>query len=173
MTPNFTFVSEVQSVQRRDFPLLAAESASDINPYSARPLVDGEWLQLDTSNSYTLKRGGANGLSGIQEGTNPAVYPLFVEQGRYDVQAIQKVTVIYGGMWEADTVIMSPTSLVVGSYVTVQDVLVGAIYRRGLAILTGAAASGVVVVGWVTRLFQTGGTTVKIRVQHMANHPLL
>ena len=97
---NFTLVSEFQVIQRRDFEL--ADTAI-LNPNDANPLLDGEWLELDTS--YKMARGTVN----------PAVvpsFPVFAERGRYETQAIGKTTFLYLGAFEADTLIFDGTGIV-------------------------------------------------------------
>lgn len=156
--PLFELISELQTLNRRDFPV-ADESM--LNPLSARPLVEGEWLELN--GSYQLVRGGDNNAGTADEATQYGVFPVHTERGRYDVQAIKKVNVLYMGMYEAETQIANLTSLAVGSALTVQDVNIGGIVRRGLAV-TGST-SGRIIVGYVTRLPGSG----RVRFIHMAN----
>lgn len=149
--PNFELITELQTLIRRDFPL-ATEAL--LNPFNANPLIDGEYLQLDTN--YKLARGSSEGASAL-------VFPIHTERGRYDTQAIGKTSVLYLGQYEAETVVCDVTALSLGDMLTVQDVTVGALTRRGLK--KKVAASGVAVVGFVSKLY--AGQT-KVRFLHMA-----
>lgn len=155
--PLFELISELQTLHRRDFPV-ADETM--LAPLTARPLVEGEWLELNSS--YQLARGGDNNSGTADEGTQYNVFPVHTEKGRYDVQAIKKVNVLMFGMYEAETQVVNTASLVVGSALTVQDITSGGIVRRGLA-LTGST-SGRIIVGYVSKI-----TGSKVRFIHMAN----
>ena len=158
-SPLFELVTELQTLTRRDFP---AATESDLNPISARPLVEGEWLELDAN--YKLVRGGNNSAVDADEGTSMNQFVVHTERGRYDTQAIKKINVLFLGMYEAETQIMSTTGpLLLGSALTVQDISIGGIVRRGLA-LAGATANRVVV-GYVSKLV----SSTKIRFIHMGN----
>jgi hypothetical protein len=132
---NFKLVSEFQTIQRRPFAL---HDSAILDPLNANPLLDGEFLELNSS--YAMVRGSAT----------PAMVPsfaYFAERGRYEVQAIQKGPFLFLGPYEADTLIMTSTSLVVGSALEVSNVTYGALTRRGLVLHTSG-----VPVGYVTRL---------------------
>jgi hypothetical protein len=156
--PNFVLISELQTLHRRDFPLA---DATLLPPLNSNALVDGEWLELNAS--YQLARGGAG------EGTQAAVFPVHTERGRYDTQAISKVNVLYLGQYEAETVIADTTGIAVGTALVVNDVNTqGFASRRGLKARAGAQATGVVIVGFVTKTY-TLGVGGKVRFVHMAN----
>jgi hypothetical protein len=134
-TNNFKLTSEFQTLGRRSFPLA---DPTILNPTNAQPLVDGEWLQLNTS--YQMARGTVN----------PAIVPsfaYFAEQGRYETQALGKGPFLYLNSYEADTLIMDATGLVVGDALEVADVTIGGIVRRALQEYTSG-----LIVGYVTRL---------------------
>lgn len=153
--PNFELVTELQTLTRRDFPL--ADSGI-LQPLSANPLLDGEWLELN--GSYLLQRGA------VAEGGSPLVFPVHTERGRYDTQAIGRTNVLYFGQYEAETKVVDLTGLSVGDALTVQTLgaTAGAFEtKRGLAKST--ATAGKVVVGYVSRL--PGGG--KVRFVHFAN----
>jgi hypothetical protein len=142
-TPNLVLISELQTLTRRDFPVA---DGTVVPPLNSNALVDGEWLELNSS--YALARGAA-GVGGIHEANKPS-YVVHTERGRYDVQALSKVNVLFMGMFEAETSICAVAGLSVGDPVTVQDVnILGFATRRGLGAKTGAA---VLVVGYVTKL---------------------
>lgn len=144
--PNFELVSELQTVNRRDFPL-ADESI--LKPLAANPLVDGEWLEMDAN--YKLARGAGAGDKAL-------VYPVHTERGRYDTQAIGKVNVLFFGGYEAETSICDLTGLAVGDALMVDTVVIGALNKRGLK----KATAGKFVVGHVTKLPGSG----KVRFLH-------
>lgn len=112
---NMNLVTEVQPIQRRDFE---PETLGLINPHNvgtaADPmyLLDGEFLTLN--NEYKLNREGPNPGSPAAVGgalLNPVgadtaakipCYPVWAERGRWDVQAIRKLPVMFMGSFEAD-----------------------------------------------------------------------
>jgi hypothetical protein len=138
--PFLTLISEVLPVQRRDFYVT---DPTLLNPNNANPLIDGEWLELDSN--YKLVRGASG------EGTNPA-WQMFAERGRYDTQAIGKVPVLFMGGYEAETQVATLTSLVVGSPLEVTDVTFQSLTRRGLA-LSATSSGEHLIFGYVTRVF--------------------
>lgn len=150
MKPNFELVTELQTLTRRDFPLA---NPALLAPYDANAILDGEWLDLA---AYKLQRGNAE--------TNPLVFPVHTERGRYDVQAIQKASVLFFGMYEAETAIYEG-NLVVGDKLTVQDIAAGVFTgKRGLKKAT-AATAGAVVVGIVSKAAANG----RVRFVHFGN----
>lgn len=157
-SPFFELVTELQTLTRRDF---GAADETALQPLSTRPLIEGEWLDIDAN--YKLARGGDNSAGTADEGTTMLTFPVHTERGRYDVQAIKKINVLFLGMYEAETQVMSATSLVLGSALTVQDISLGGVVRRGLAI--ASASAGRVVVGYVSKLV----SSTKIRFIHMVN----
>lgn len=150
--PNFELKTELQMNRRRDFYLAEPSLAS---PNSSTPLVDGEWLQLDSN--YKLARGENAG--------SLAVYPVFSERGRYDVQAIGKVTVLMLDQYEAETTLVTMTGITdVGMELAVcTGTYAGLPGRRGLKL----AEQGDVVVGYVTKLFSGQN---KVRFVHTHNY---
>ncbi len=144
---NFVLVSALLASQRRDFDY---GTAAELKPTNANPLVDGEWLELNAS--YQLDRGTLN------PSTAPA-FPVFTEQGRYDTQAIGKVTTIYLGAFEADTKVITAGSIVAGDPLTVNDVTFGGLTRRGLIEHTGSG----IIVGYCTRAPNAQGVMRFIR----------
>lgn len=133
----FNLKSEFQTIHRRSFEL--ADPAL-LNPNNANPIIEGEFFTLD--GAYKMARGSAFGAV-------PA-WAYFAEQGRYETQAIGKGPFLYGGFYEADTKVMSATSLAVGDPVVVGDVTIGGLTRRGLVAVNAAGTD--FVVGYVTRL---------------------
>jgi len=159
-TLNFELITELQTLTRRDFPI--ADEAS-LNPLGTRPLIEGEWLELDSN--YKLARAGDNNASTVDEGTSPNVFVVHTERGRYDTQAIKKVNVLMLGMYEAETLVVDQTGpLALGDMLTVQDITYGGLVRRGLKKNTGST-SGRVVVGYVSKIV----SSTKVRFVHMGN----
>lgn len=168
--PNFVLISELQTLNRRDFPLSTTDVAN-LGPLSANPILDGEWLELESVSAYNLRRGGAaganTGLGGTKEAVVPS-WPVHTELGRYDTQAIQKTNVLFMGMYEAETLIVDSTGVVIGDPLTVQDVTLGGLTKRALkkAVAVTPGSSGVYVVGQVTKLIGNAGAGGKIRFIH-------
>ncbi len=150
IAPFLTLVSEVLPVIRRDF--YAANTAL-LNPNNANPLVDGEWLQIDSS--YKAARGSS-------EQATPA-FQLFAERGRYDTQSIGKVPLLFLGFYEAQCQVANLASLAVGDALVVQDVTFQSLTRRGLAKL-GAGTGQHMIFGYVTRVLTD-------RVQYICHGP--
>ena len=145
--PHMELVTELMPLLRRDFA-----TALDLNPDSAEPVVDGEWLELDSS--YALVRGSGE--------RKVPCFPVFAERGRYDTQAIGKLPVIFGGMFEFDTDICnSPSGISIGTPVCVADVTAAGGTKKGLVACSGGGLVHLVV-GWCTRLPTSG----KVRILH-------
>jgi hypothetical protein len=144
LAPNFTLLSSLVQIERRDFDLAVPDL---LNPLNANPLLDGEWLALNSS--YQLIRG-------VGAATRPT-WPVFAERGRYDTQAIGKTTVLFGGFYEAETSIANLAGLAVGDLLEVGDVTIGGLVKKGL--LEAAGAGQHWIVGVVTRL--PGGGKVR------------
>jgi len=148
MPQYFKLVSEFQTIHRRPFELA---DPTILNPNSATPLVEGEFLELNSA--YKMARGSGDGLV-------PG-FAYFAEQGRYEVQTISKGPFLYGNFYEADTMIMDPaleaTITYAGQPLMVNDVTIGAIARRGLTALPGSPAGTEFVIGYVSRLPANNG----------------
>jgi hypothetical protein len=135
-TQTFRLVTSFEDIGRRSFDLASPGilKATDTNP-----IVSGEFFQLD--GDYKMARGTVN----------PAVVPSYVfygEPGRTEMQALQKGTFLFHrGPYEAETKVMTSTSIVVGSALEVADVTYGGKTRRGLVLRTSG-----VVVGYATKL---------------------
>jgi len=152
MAVNFKLVSEFQTIHRRPFTL--ADPAI-LKPSNARPLVDGEFLQLDTA--YKMARGGdGTAGAGAEDIATVPSFAFFAESGRSDTQAIEKGPFLYGNFYEADTIIMDAAAAngisAVGQALFVGDIDVGGIVRRGLMGALATPAGTELVVGYVTRL---------------------
>lgn len=152
MTQYAKLVSEFQTINRRSFPV-----ADDtiLDPHNVRPLIIGEFLQLDSA--YKMARGGDNTVTTPGTPDNEAAVPSFMnfaEQGRYETQAIKKVPILYLHWYEMDTMVMDGDGLAIGDPLAVFDIdaMGGTIVRRGLA----KWGSGYKI-GYVTRLPAANG----------------
>jgi hypothetical protein len=138
MNVNFELVTELQALIRRDF-YLANKSLG--NPTDSNPLMDGEFLKLDTA--YKLVRAGDGELG----------WAVFMEKGRYDVQALGKTTILFAGTYEADTRVFTTSGLTLGGKLQVSaSVTVDSLTKTGLANYSAGE-----VVGYVTRLPANNG----------------
>ena len=164
---NFKLVSEFQTIHRRPFEF---DAPTILDPTNVRPIVDGEYLQLTTA--YKMARGGNNALAGSPTPDDEATVPsfaYFAERGRYEVQAIQKGPFLYMAPYEADTLIFDATNgapgaaIALGAPVTVWDMTLGGIIRRGLSGKIGASAF---IIGYVTRMPAYNSNW--LRFQHLA-----
>jgi hypothetical protein len=136
--------------------------ASDLNPFDPsgdRPLVEGEWLELDGStDGKRTKRGGDNvtTVSGTPdgEGTVPA-FLYFQEEGRYDAQATRRVHIIKGPVgFEVRTKLVRSAGLSINSKLSVWD-WDGPSGAFGLTRRVLSIYSAGYVIGRVTRIFGT------------------
>lgn len=114
----------------RDLPYAAGSGdAAGINPFmpnDARPLIEGEWLQLvGSGNSHKFTRGGNNavGVSGTPDGEQAVPeFLYFLEQGRVDAQVIGAAHCIMGPLgFEFRTKLCYSAGLSVNSKVSVWD----------------------------------------------------
>ena len=135
---HFELITEVQQVLRRDFPM---NDPTLLNPTSANPLLDGEMVILNSA--YKLIRASANSAV-------PA-WAIFAERGRYDTQAIGKVTVLFGHTYEVDTRVFASTPTL-GAALGCQDATVDSLTKSGV----GTYSSGVIL-GYVTRTAASNG----------------
>lgn len=136
--PYLQLITEVLPLQRRDF--YVANTAL-LNPNNANPLLDGEWLELDSN--YKLARGSG-------EAAAPS-WQLFAERGRFDTQSIGKAPVLFMGGYEAESQIVNLSGLVAGSALMVTDVTFQSLTRRGLA-LSATSAGEHLIFGYVTKV---------------------
>jgi len=152
---NFRLISEFQTIHRRPFE---AAVPATLQPTNIRPLVDGEWLQLD--GNYKADRGGDNS-AGSQDAATVPSFCLFAEQGRYETQAIGKIPLLYLGKFEAETKIFDSAVgagiTAVGQKLVVSDLDIGGIVRRGLTALPASPAGTEFIQAYVTRLHGSNG----------------
>jgi hypothetical protein len=162
---NFTPVSDVLPITRRDFALADPTLA---NPFNATALIDGEWVTLNSS--YQIQR--PMSISAAGNAATARSFPLWAEKGRYDVQANsgRKMPVIWLGESEWDTRIFDATA-VVGSGAAITTVLqplkvasvtIGGVIYSGL-VGSGGSADSNPIVGYVTRLPANNGGQLRFR----------
>lgn len=134
----FELITDPLSVARRSHVLGGGLS---IDPNAANPIIQGEFLEkVGGVSDDTATRGAGT------PGTVPA-WAVFTERGRTDTQALGKVSLLYGGFYEADTDVMAATGITLGETLEVSNVTVGGLTRRGLVQFTSGR-----VIGFCTRL---------------------
>jgi hypothetical protein len=151
---NFEPVSDILPVQRRDFGL-ADKTLAD--PHGANPLVDGEWMVIDSN--YRAAAAASRASAGTA--ATQTSYVCFAEAGRYDVQssAERKLPILFMGSYEADTRIFDAAAVIgsgaaittVGQPLKVATVTLSGLVKVGL-VGHGGAADAHPIVGRVTRL---------------------
>lgn len=176
---NMKMVTEVQPLTRLDFEPAQISLINPVHspgtPSEPMYLLDGEFLMIN--NDYKLSReGGGTSVTGGKVDANPAdvdsvskatAYPLWMERGRYDMQAISggRVTVLFSGGFLADfhaDVLNPADSFVLGDKLYcnwLSDVVLGNNQnrRRGLTkTLNAADKADAVVMGEVVRVFPAG-----------------
>jgi hypothetical protein len=167
---NFRPVSDVLPTVRRDFVPANRELTNPQNPLS---FLDGEWMTLDSAGK--LIRAVNIATAGVAAG-GALCWPLWAENGRYDVQAMaeHKTPIIWLNDWEFETRIFDAGAAVGNGLaittmlqaVKVASVAIGGTYgTRILSGLVGHGGSGDSdrVVGYVTRLPAANGGWLRIR----------
>ena len=143
MVENFRLVTPVEKIERKDLPLA---DPTLVNPNSANPLLDGEFVERDAN--YKAIRAGGDKLAWL----------VFAERGRTDVQAIRRVPVLYMGTYEADTLIFDATALAHGDPLMIDDVTIDTLTKSGLKKHGGGTE---LVVGYVTKLPTNNGQKLR------------
>lgn len=92
----FKLQTEVLAQTRRDFEV---NSPNYVDPEHADVILMGEYVELN--GLYKLIRG---------TGGDYPQFPVFVEKGRSDIQAIRMLTVLFIGGFEADTLIFDTSA---------------------------------------------------------------
>lgn len=138
MIVNFELVTDVQDLIRRDFTV---GPNTPVDPFNVNPLLDGEWVALNSA--YQVVR-AATGVLG---------FAVFAERGRFDVQAIGKTTVLFAKPYEADTRIFTAAGLTLGGPLKISSTVSynGNTNSGLIAYDTG------IVIGYVTRLPANNG----------------
>lgn len=167
---NMELVTEVQPVPRRDFELSTRGLIDPNNtgsPSDPIYLLDGEFVGLDAN--YKIARQGPANAGGGGLLVNPAVtggvaiapwYAWWMERGRYDLPAVEKGTVLFGGGYEANfsrDVLNAVETFNVGDPLYINWLSDGADAnrRRGLTKVKFGADPGLIH-GYVTRVYTSG-----------------
>jgi hypothetical protein len=138
MQVNFDLVTDLQQLTRRDFTV--ADRAL-VNPTNANPILDGEFVFVDSA--YKL----------IRASTGSYAWCVFMEKGRFDVQALGKLTVLQLGHYEADTRVFTSAGLTLGGALKISSsVSLDDQTKSGLANYDSG-----VIIGYVTRLPANNG----------------
>lgn len=164
---NFRPVGDVLPVVRRDFPLADKDLANPDNPLA---LEGGEWMTLNSA--YKLVRAADVSAAGNVPAATALTFPLWYEQGRYDVQAMaeRKPPMLWMGSWEFETRVFDAAA-VIGSGaaisalwqpVKVATVTIGTRVYCGL-VGHGGSGDTALVVAYVTKLASDNGGWLRIR----------
>lgn len=156
---NFRPHSSVLDTERRDAVL---NDPTILVPGRTTSLLDGEWLELDSANSYPKWKRGSG------EGATYLTGPYWGEQGRTDVQFAKKVPIIISGNLEASTRICDKTNLnATGMPLVVADVTVDARTCRGLVKASGNGQHVVVAyyVGPGQIVGDTAGNAIRVWIK--------
>ena len=157
---NFEPVSDINPIHRRDFPLADPTLA---NPTNALALVDGEWMNLNSS----AKLVRATDVTTLGAVAAAVCWPLFAEKGRYDVQAMaeRKMPVLLLGQYEFETRIFDVAANINGAGNAALNTMLQPVKAMTIAIggrnYTGLVGSSYtdngLIVGYVTRIPSANG----------------
>ena len=163
-----TLITEFQGLIKRDFA-----TGLDLSPTAAIPLLDGEFMGTRATAGFeaeVVRVGNANAAAAVVD-TQCAPYPSWAvttERGRYDTQAIGKVTVLFAGGYEADFRVWDlddNAAFTVGTAIHAGNANPnlgdGNTPARGMLTTNGAVASDLIV-GWCTRPASDAGNAGSI-----------
>ncbi len=129
-------------------PLEAADTGLlDPTGTSPVPLIDGEFVQLNASYQW-IRATDTTQLS----------YVCIEDRGDYGVQASRKLSALFIGGYEADTIVFDSALTTLGAPVMHGDVTVGGATRRGLI-----AHATDLVVGYITRTAANNGGRLRFQ----------
>lgn len=136
-----------------------AASLNPFDPSSARPLVEGEFLEHSaTGNGKKVQRGGNNAMAVSGTPDNEATVPsylYFLEEGRFDAQATKRAHIVMGPHgFEFRTKLCRSAGLSINDPVSVWD-WDGDAGAFGLVRRVLAARAAGYLIGRVTRIFGT------------------
>jgi hypothetical protein len=112
------------------------------------PLIDGEFVQLNTTNQFRR----ADNLTHLS-------YALLEERGDYGVQASRKLAVAFIGGYIADTIVFDSGLTTLGAPVMHGNLTIGGSTRRGLV----AHTSTNLVIGYVLRTASSNGGRLRFQ----------
>ena len=153
MAQNLELVTESQAVLKRDFEVDAGVAAR-LDPTNALSPLAGEFATLVTATTGTkaatkVTLGGLTGnlQTSIAGSTFPQneslVHQIFTEKGRFDVQAISKLTVLWSYPYEAETnvydigtaiAVGQPLAVAVGSATVANRLVLQAVANNELVV---------------------------------------
>jgi hypothetical protein len=167
---NFRPVGDVLPISRRDFPLADPTLAS---PDSAVVLTDGEWMTLDSTYKLVRATDITDAATPAEPSAGSLIFPLWAEQGRYDIQAMadHKCPILWMGGWEFETRVFDASAVAgTGAAITtlfqglkVATITIGSRNYTGLVGYGGAGDTGALVVGYVTKLPSDNGGWLRLR----------
>lgn len=136
MTTTFILYSDLSREAKTQVREFNAAMKVFLNPTSANPIEMGEYFQLDTtatSSEYMTRAAG-----------DIPSYPYYLERGRPEPQILGRGSFLFTHAWQADTLIMTATSIVIGSMLKVDDVTYDSTTKSGLVLHDGTGADFVV-----------------------------
>jgi hypothetical protein len=165
MKINFEPVTDILLTHRKDVKLADTTLA---NPMNAVALTDGEWVTFSSATATINKVVRASSITTLSDPATTISFPVFAERGRYDVQSIGKVPIIFMGQYEFDTRIFDATTVVASGAAMstlLQPVKVATIsasvYGAGTRYFTGLVGASyndnAPIVGYITRIPANNG----------------
>jgi hypothetical protein len=118
------------------------------------PLIDGEFVEINAAYKYARATN-----------TDRPVYAVIEDRGDYGVQASRKLSVLFIGGYEADTVVFDTAVTTLGTALKIGSVnnsLSGSVARAGLVAQGGSG----LIVGYVLR--PAASNSNKLRFQQVA-----
>lgn len=147
MARNLELITESQAIIKRDFQVEVG-TVDRLDPNNALSPLAGEFAALLTTGAGAGKQVVLGATAGdlrtsIGGGTFPQnqslVYQIFTEKGRFDVQAISRLTVLWSYPYEAQTNVYDiGTAIAIGQPLTVA---VGSATVANRLVLQAAAAN--------------------------------
>ena len=166
---NFRPHGDVLPVVRRDIPLADKNLANPDN--ASTSLFDGEWMTLNSA--YKAVRGSDIATPGAVPTAGALLFPLWAENGRYDIQAMadRKLPLLWMNGWEFETRVFDASAAIgSGAAITalwqpvkVATVTIGTRNFCGLVGHGGAGTDTALIVGYVTKLATDNGGWLRLR----------
>lgn len=132
-------LTEYQGILKRDIQLNSAD-VGRLDPTNAVPLEQGEFVAIDPAST---RKGTTSTFT-----TNKALcYQVFTEKGRFDVQSISKVALLWGHPYEGSTNMFDASAALNGA-IAFGDPLTVLANADGRLVLAKAANAGEIVYGY-------------------------
>jgi hypothetical protein len=150
MAQNFRIIDAFLDMRRRPFKVASTLEAY-IDPLSANPVYDGEWLSI--AGLKATRQADVHGTVALP------CFPVLDWVGQYDIQATKKLTLQFPLVpFEAETRVMTITDLAEGSPLVVADTAIGSEgTKKGLKLLP-ATGGGTATIGFIVGLVTFVGT---------------